>query len=259
MEIHEIEKPTVVAISRNQTRVPGAHVVVKKPITDQGAAQSLKAAYHRMLHDYRRHARHAVMMPVVATEEKQGSVSIMVTDIGDGGLGISTKEPLSIGKELGLRLKLPQTPSGDFPGGASALDPGIRTSGLRVRANSACRRYGPERMAEKPNPREEASSRRALNFEKWLWFGSQTNGNRSALPEDPPIFLLIFVLHVPRKAGLPSSRALNRPEDWPIVGVVSLRDLKLDARRKRVKMSLFFRDRASRAKSTHSGHRSRPA
>jgi hypothetical protein len=102
------KKPTVVAISRTQTRVPGAHVVVKKPITDEGAAESLKAAYHRMLHDYRRHARHAVMMPVVATDEKQGSVSIMVTDIGDGGLGISTKEPLSIGKELGLRLKLPR-------------------------------------------------------------------------------------------------------------------------------------------------------
>ena len=102
------KKPTVVAISRTQTRVPGAHVVVKKPITDEGAAESLKAAYHRMLHDYRRHARHAVMMPVVATDEKQGSVSIMVTDIGDGGLGISTKEPLAIGKELGLRLKLPR-------------------------------------------------------------------------------------------------------------------------------------------------------
>lgn len=102
------KKPTVVAISRTQSRVPGAHVVVKKPITDEGAAESLKAAYHRMLHDYRRHARHAVMMPVVATDEKQGSVSIMVTDIGDGGLGISTKEPLSIGKELGLRLKLPR-------------------------------------------------------------------------------------------------------------------------------------------------------
>ena len=98
------KKPTVVAISRTQSRVPGAHVVVKKPITDEGAAESLKAAYHRMLHDYRRHARHAVMMPVVATDEKQGSVSIMVTDIGDGGLGISTKEPLSIGKELGLDL-----------------------------------------------------------------------------------------------------------------------------------------------------------
>ena len=102
------KKPTVVAISRTQTRVPGAHVVVKKPITDEGAAQSLKAAYHRMLHDYRRHARHAVMMPVIATDEKQGSVSIMVTDIGDGGLGISTKEALAIGRELQLRLKLPR-------------------------------------------------------------------------------------------------------------------------------------------------------
>ena len=94
MESTRSKKPTVVAISRTQTRVPGAHVVVKKPITDEGAAESLKAAYHRMLHDYRRHARHAVMMPVVATDEKQGSVSIMVTDIGDGGLGISTQEPL---------------------------------------------------------------------------------------------------------------------------------------------------------------------
>jgi CheY-like chemotaxis protein len=102
------KKPTVVAISRTQTRVTGAHVMVKKPITDEGAAQSLKAAYHRMLHDYRRHARHAIMMPVVATDDKQRSVPVMITDIGEGGLGVSTKEQLSIGQELRLRLKLPR-------------------------------------------------------------------------------------------------------------------------------------------------------
>ena len=102
------KKPTVVAITRSEARVPGAHVVIKKPLTVEVGTQSLKAAYHRMLHDYRRNARHALMMPVVATDDRQRSLSVMITDIGDGGVGISTRDEIEVGQVLTFRLKLPR-------------------------------------------------------------------------------------------------------------------------------------------------------
>ena len=70
------KKPTVVAITRKEDRVPGAHVVLKKPVTVESGALSLKAAYHRMLHDYRRHARFALMTPVIATDAEEKTVPV---------------------------------------------------------------------------------------------------------------------------------------------------------------------------------------
>lgn len=100
------KKPTVVAITRKEDRVPGAHVVLKRPVTVESGALSLKAAYHRMLHDYRQHARFALMTPVIATNAEERSLPVTITDIGDRGVGISSKEPLEVGTILRFRLQL---------------------------------------------------------------------------------------------------------------------------------------------------------
>lgn len=111
--LHEIwkqgkwEKPTIVVISPPDCRVPGVHIVLWKPVTDESGWRSLKVAYSRMLHDYRRHARYALMMSVSATDGRHRTVPVTITDIGDGGVGLSSKEEFVIGDALSFRLLLP--------------------------------------------------------------------------------------------------------------------------------------------------------
>ena len=102
------QKPTVVAVSSGDYPVPGAHVVVRKPVTDVSVAKSLKAAYSRMLCDYRRHARYALIASVKATVKDQ-AVDVTITDIGDGGVGLSSREEFAIGDVLSFHLLLPGT------------------------------------------------------------------------------------------------------------------------------------------------------
>jgi hypothetical protein len=104
------QKPIVVAVSALDCRMPGAHVVLRKPVTDVSGAKSLKAAYSRMLHDYRRHARYALMSSVQATDKNNRSVDVTITDIGDGGVGLSSKEEFAVGDVLSFRLLLPGSP-----------------------------------------------------------------------------------------------------------------------------------------------------
>lgn len=101
------KKPTVVAVSSSESPLPGAHVVLKKPVTTESIEKSFKDAYSRMLLDYRRHVRHAVMRPVVATFDDGRTVPVTVLDIGDGGVGLSTKQTLVVGDALSFRLPLP--------------------------------------------------------------------------------------------------------------------------------------------------------
>jgi len=104
-------KPTVLAISSADAPLPGAHVNLKKPVTTESGTKCLKAAYSRMLLDYRRHVRHALMIPVFATHEDSRKVmSVTVADIGDGGVGLCAREELVIGDVLSFRLHLPRTP-----------------------------------------------------------------------------------------------------------------------------------------------------
>ncbi|MFZ0761506.1 MAG: PilZ domain-containing protein [Candidatus Sulfotelmatobacter sp.] len=103
------QKPTVVAVSPRNRPVPGADVVLGKPVTDESCAMSLKAAYSRMLHDHRRHARYAVMSAVNATDDRGRSVEVTITDIGDGGVGLSSKREFTVGDTLSFRLLLPGT------------------------------------------------------------------------------------------------------------------------------------------------------
>jgi hypothetical protein len=103
-------KPTVVAITSTESLLPGAHMVIKKPVTAETGEKSFKEAYSRMLVDYRRHVRHALMLPAVATFGDGRAVSVTVADIGDGGVGISCKQPLIVGDTLSFRVLLPGAP-----------------------------------------------------------------------------------------------------------------------------------------------------
>lgn len=103
------KKPTIVAVLPTVGSVPGAHMTITKPVSPESGEQCFKAAYSRMLIDHRRHARHALMRPVIATAEDGREILITVIDIGDGGVGLSTKEKLEVGELLSFRLFLPET------------------------------------------------------------------------------------------------------------------------------------------------------
>jgi hypothetical protein len=111
--LHEIwksgrtRKPTIVAISALDCPIPGAHVVLRKPVTAESGAKALKSAYFRMLQDHRVHARHPLMMTLKASDETNRTVPVTITNISDGGVGLNTKVELTIGDILSFRLLLP--------------------------------------------------------------------------------------------------------------------------------------------------------
>jgi hypothetical protein len=111
--LHEIwksgnwQKPTVVAISPPDRRVPGVHIVLRKPVTAESGRKSLRVAYSRMLQDYRRHARHALMMSVSVTDDRNRTAPMNLMDIGDGGVGLCGEEKFIVGDGLSFRLFLP--------------------------------------------------------------------------------------------------------------------------------------------------------
>ena len=89
------------------TRLRASILWCAKPVTEASVAKSLKAAYSRMLYDYRRHARYALMSSVQATDENKRPVEVTITDIGDGGVGLSSRGELAIGDVLSFHLLLP--------------------------------------------------------------------------------------------------------------------------------------------------------
>jgi hypothetical protein len=102
------QKPTILGVSASDCVTPGVHVILRKPVTHASGFTSLKAAYSRMLHDYRRHTRFAVMTPVVATDDENRSIRVTVTNIGLGGVGLTSIETLRIGSTLRFRMRLPE-------------------------------------------------------------------------------------------------------------------------------------------------------
>lgn len=101
------QKTTVIAISFQDRRVPGAHIVLRKPVTCESGRASMKIAYSRMLQDYRRHARYALMARVIAVDDRNRTVPVTILDIGNGGVGVSSRENLIVGDALSFRLLLP--------------------------------------------------------------------------------------------------------------------------------------------------------
>jgi hypothetical protein len=103
-------KPTIVAICTMECHTPGVHIVINRPVTSESSAKGFKAAYSKMLMDHRRHARYALMIPAEAANSGGQLLSITVADIGDGGLGLITKENLVVGDLLSFHLLLPGSP-----------------------------------------------------------------------------------------------------------------------------------------------------
>lgn len=102
------QKPTVVVVSTDASPVPGAHFTLHKPLTGETCSQSLRWAYQRMLRNHRRHARYALMVAVTANSSNR-AIPMTVMDIGDGGVGLMTRELLAVGEVLSFRLRLPGT------------------------------------------------------------------------------------------------------------------------------------------------------
>jgi PilZ domain len=92
------KKPTILAISAEAIPVaPGVHIQMQKPVSPKAAAESMNAAYSRMLRDYREHARFAVMVPVIATDEENRSFPVTITNVGRGGACLLISRPTNVG------------------------------------------------------------------------------------------------------------------------------------------------------------------
>jgi hypothetical protein len=100
-------KQTIVAVSSFGRRIPGTDFVLTKPITPESGAQSFRQVYSWMVRDYRRHARYAVMIPVVARDNNNRLLPVTITNVGDGGIGLRTPEEIAIGDVLSFCLPLP--------------------------------------------------------------------------------------------------------------------------------------------------------
>lgn len=101
------QKPTMVGVSATDRAVPGVHIVLRKPVTHESGLKSLRSAYSRMLQDFRKHTRFALMMSVTAIDESERRIPIIVTNIGQGGLGFTTKELVKAGEILMMQIPLP--------------------------------------------------------------------------------------------------------------------------------------------------------
>jgi PilZ domain len=102
------QKPTVVAVSATDRVLPGVHIVLRKPVTHESGVRSLKVAYSKMLQDFRKHTRFALMESVLATRDSNDTFPVVVTNIGAGGVGIKTNEIIQVGSVLSFRVKLPE-------------------------------------------------------------------------------------------------------------------------------------------------------
>lgn len=101
------QKPTMVAVSAKDQAIPGVHILLRKPVTHESGLNSLRLAYSRMLQDFRKHTRFALMMSVMAVDESERKIPIIVTNIGQGGFGFTTKERVKTGEILAMQIPLP--------------------------------------------------------------------------------------------------------------------------------------------------------
>jgi PilZ domain len=100
-------KTTIVAISAQDHPIPGAHLMLRKPFTIESGAKLLRLAHSRMVRDFRRAARYALISAVIATDETNRAIPVTVLDIGQEGVGLHTKAKLTVGEVLTFNLSLP--------------------------------------------------------------------------------------------------------------------------------------------------------
>ena len=100
-------KKTVVSVASPDHVCSGANAILTKPVTAESTNSCLKSVYNRLIRDYRRHARYVIMTPVIATVNQGRLLPITVSNIGDGGVGLTTRESVDMGDVLSFRLPLP--------------------------------------------------------------------------------------------------------------------------------------------------------
>jgi CheY-like chemotaxis protein len=103
----QLQKPVAMVVSDLPNPVPGTYSLLRKPVTVESGAQSLKQVYSQLLQDYRRHTRYALLNSLIARNQYGRSVPVIVLNIGEAGVGLSTVEFLSPGDVLSLSLPLP--------------------------------------------------------------------------------------------------------------------------------------------------------
>lgn len=103
------KEPTIIAVLPNDDLVSGVDVFLSQPVTSESGVKALKIAYSRMLYRHRRHTRYPLISTVRTTDENNHSADVTVTNIGDGGLGLSAKQEFIVGNRLSFRLLLPGT------------------------------------------------------------------------------------------------------------------------------------------------------
>lgn len=101
------KKPVIVVIADSDSKIAGAHLLLHKPLHPERTSRTIKEAYSRMLLEYRRHVRHALMQPVIATRQDGEEFPMTVADIGDQGVGLCAKVPLVEGDIVSFCLSLP--------------------------------------------------------------------------------------------------------------------------------------------------------
>lgn len=108
---NQFHKTTVIVLAEGLTScaMAGTHSFLRKPITQESGARSLKQAYSKLLQEYRRYTRYALMESVVAKNKDGHSLCLTVTNIGEGGIGVITQRLLLKGEPLSFSLLLPGT------------------------------------------------------------------------------------------------------------------------------------------------------
>jgi len=81
------QKPTILGVSSADRVMPGVHIILRKPVTPESGAKSLRTAYSRMLRDYRKHTRFALMTRFLATDDSNRVISGTVTKHWGGWSG----------------------------------------------------------------------------------------------------------------------------------------------------------------------------
>ena len=100
-------KQTVVAVSSFDRPIRGSDFVLRKPVTPESGAQSFRQVYSWMVRDFRRHVRYALMISVIARDGNNRLLPVTITNIGDGGVGLSAHEEIAVGDVLSFCLPLP--------------------------------------------------------------------------------------------------------------------------------------------------------
>ena len=124
------QKPTVMVVSDTPIPMPGTYSLLRKPISVESSTRLLKHTYSRLLRDYREHTRIVLMKSLIANNQHGRSVPIIVENIGEGGVGLSAKEFLSLRDLLSFSLQL--------PGAEIPIDITVRVLWLRQYGAAGC-------------------------------------------------------------------------------------------------------------------------